>query len=416
MIVRVSGQQAHQIAGELADELPAPGHASRVTIRFAELSVPAWVYVFASPRSYTGEDLVEFHIPGNPLLARMLLEETVKHGARHAEAGEFTARAYFAGKMDLTEAEGVAAAIGAHSQQELDAARQLLGGELSRRLRPAMDALAEALSLVEAGIDFSDEDVSFISGDELSSRIDAIDVMLEELVASSSRFEPLTHEPTFALVGRPNAGKSTLLNALAGHDRAVVSAQAGTTRDALVAEVRLKRGLIRMIDLAGLENVDTDFPRDGIAGQMQRQALRAIETADRVIYARDATDSRPALEMNRSIDLLVTTKLDLTGAQSGLAVSALTGEGMDALRGQLDGLAFGELSLGGKLALNARHLHSLSGARASLERAGAVAHTSGSELVALELRDALDSLGQVLGQVTPDDVLGRVFATFCIGK
>ncbi len=200
---------------------------------------------FAGPHSYTGEEIVELHLPGNPLLARMLLEELIANGARAAEAGEFTARAYFAGKIDLTQAEGVAAAVHAQGEAELNASRQLLAGELTRRLKPLSDLMAETLALVEAGIDFVEEGISFLPADELRRRIGRIDDALEVIVRESARFERVSHEPTVVLAGRPNAGKSTLLNCLAGRTRAVVSATAGTTRDAIRAEVVLPRGVVR---------------------------------------------------------------------------------------------------------------------------------------------------------------------------
>ena len=241
MIVRLSGPEALRITKELDSEFSAArGVANRTTLAFADLRTPAWIYTFRAPHSYTSEDLIEFHIPGNPLLARMLLSELTSRGARPAEAGEFTARAYFAGRIDLTEAEGVAATISAHGEQELRAARQLLGGELSRWLNPIMELLAETLALIEVGIDFSDEDVTFLSPTQVRERIAKIDHSLHDLIDGSARFEQLTHEPTFVLLGRPNAGKSTLLNALAGKQRAVVSDVAGTTRDVLSAEIRLR--------------------------------------------------------------------------------------------------------------------------------------------------------------------------------
>ncbi|MGB7160846.1 MAG: GTPase, partial [Tepidisphaeraceae bacterium] len=233
MIVRMSGDRASEIASSLSpvSRFGSESHSnvlknigmcrapvSRQMISFAGLSLPVWLYAFHSPRSYTGENLVEFHLPGNPLLARMLLDECLHHGARLAEPGEFTARAYFNGRLDLAAAEGVAATIAAQNEAELQAARQLLAGELARRLRPTMDALAETLALVEAGIDFSDEDVSFIAPEELAARIDRADGALSDLVGSTARFERLAHEPQIVLVGRPNAGKSTLLNALAGRE------------------------------------------------------------------------------------------------------------------------------------------------------------------------------------------------------
>ncbi|MEA2711205.1 MAG: tRNA modification GTPase [Phycisphaerales bacterium] len=414
MIVRMSGAEARRIAASVSDDLPPAGEARRTGLSFSDLTVPAWIYFFAAPRSYTGEDLVEFHLPGNPLLVKMLLDALIAAGARHAEPGEFTARAYFSGRIDLAEAEGVAATIAAHGDAELRAARQLLAGELSSRLRGPMESLAEALALVEAGIDFSEEDISFLAGDELVRRVEEIDAFLDDLVKNSARFEPLTHEPSFVLVGRPNAGKSTLLNALAGHDRAIVSPIAGTTRDALSAEVRLKRGLVRLIDVAGLDE-DLAAP-DAIEHQMNAQARRVIESADFVLLVRDASDDKPLFELPRRADLIVLTKADLASAALPGAISAVTGQGLDAFRDALDVLAFGQVAAAPTLALNARHLAAIADARSALARAKEIARTAGAELIALELRDALDSLGRVLGQVTPDDVLGRVFATFCIGK
>lgn len=422
MIVRTSGPQAWGIAAAICSPGDfQPGSASRVILAMNDLHLPAWVYAFAGPHSYTGEDLIEYHLTGNPILARMLLDDLIRRGARLAEAGEFTARAYFNGRIDLAAAEGIAAMIGAQSERELRAARQLMGGELAHRLRPIMDLIAQTLALIEVGIDFSEEDVSFLSHNEIRGRVARADDALRQLVEQSARFERICHEPNIVLVGRPNAGKSTLLNVLAGRERAVVSAAAGTTRDALSAEAALERGIVRLTDVAGLE-MDVSLPQDPspfsqISRQMQALAIGAVETADLVVLVRDITDSRPPPNIGRSADLVVLSKADLiendiSSRSDEIAVSAQTGWNLDILRARLDDLAFGDRGGGEALALNARHLQAIAEAREALARVGDTA----AELTALELREALDALGRILGDISPDDLLGRIFSSFCIGK
>jgi tRNA modification GTPase len=428
VIVRVSGPLAIRMGAELTrssvDALRS-GSAHHARLDFSNLSVPAWVYVFRAPRSYTGEDLVEFHLSGNPLLARLLLDHLRAAGARPADPGEFTARAFFNGRLDLAGAEGVAATIAAGSERELAAARQLMAGELARRLRPAMDALAETLALVEAGIDFSDEDVTFLTPEQVRQRVATVEDLLRRLLDDSTRFERLAQEPTVVLVGRPNAGKSTLLNALAGRDRAVTSPVAGTTRDVLAAEVALRRGIVRVMDAAGLDDVRLGANESPVEGQMREQALRAVEVADVIVLVQDVTDPRPPLAASRTPDVVVRTKADLLGdpatgvaTPDTLPVSAVTGFNVGALRGHLDLLAFGAQapSAGSTLALNARHVEAVREAREALARASDRAADASPEVVALELREALDAAGRVLGAVTPDDLLGRIFSTFCVGK
>ena len=453
IIVRASGPDAGSLAtGLTAHEPQQGGVAVQSHLSFNRLTAPAWVYWSRAPRSYTGEDLVEFHLPGSVVLAKMLLAELIARGARPAEAGEFTARAYFNRRIDLTGAEGIAATIAAGTEQELAAARQLMAGELSRRLAPAMELLADTLALVEVGIDFTEEDVTFLSTGDLSERVHRVDGMLATLLTESARFERLAHEPRIVLVGRPNAGKSTLLNALADQQRAVVSPVAGTTRDVLSASVALRRGIVQVSDAAGIdESAPADDP-GGIDAQMRERALRAAESADVLVLVDDVTDARPLLRLSREPDLMVFSKIDLsldgrfpregeapvrlsspksaepkltreTRLGGSLArpgahvcLSAVTGAGMPELLAHLDRLAFGNASGTAALALNLRHVRAITEARDALARARGQADQIGPEVTAVELREALDHLGGVLGRVTPDDLLGRIFSGFCIGK
>lgn len=444
MIVRLAGPESHAIARQLGVESIAPSAASRVTLRFANLACPAWMYAFTSPRSYTGEDAIELHIPGNPRLATMLLDHLIDLGARRADPGEFTSRAFFNGRLDLAAAEAVAATISAHSERELRAARQLLAGELSRRLKSPMDALAELLALVEVGIDFVDEDVTLLTPADQHWRLDAVRCDLDALLHASTRFERLSHEPRFVLVGRPNAGKSTLLNALAGEDRAVISDEPGTTRDALSARIVLQRGTITLVDVAGLEDADDTLTLAHLAEKlaekgsllingaqdveraMQVRAHAEIAQADAVLLVREQSDRRPDPPLDRVPDLVVYTKSDLPGeprfSEVGLPelptvhLSAHTNEGIDDLLNQLDQFAFGTTSsTADAIALSARHVAAVEAALTAIERARPLVGGS-PELLAIELREALDHLGQVLGMVTPDDLLGRIFSRFCIGK
>lgn len=421
MIVRVSGPFSLRIAQELCRVTDEPeASAFRARLHFSALVVPAWVYVFRAPGSYTGEDLVEFHIPGNPVLVRMLLDHLRGIGTRDAEPGEFTARAFFNGRLDLTEAEGVAATISARTEDELAAARQLMAGELARRLRPVTDEIFETLALVEVGIDFSDEDVTFLPPDRVRTRAADADAALKRLLADSSRFERLSQGPAAVLVGRPNAGKSTLLNALARSERAVASPSPGTTRDVLSAAVSLEHGMLRLLDVAGIEDVARPAA-DSIEGQMRLHALRAVEEADLLILVQEVTDKRDRPNVGRVPDLVVLTKIDLadrdvlSATDESILVSAVTGERLDDLRARLDHLTFGNRSTRPTLALNARHVAAVREAREALHRICDGKETS-PEVIALELREALDALGRIVGAVMPDDLLGRIFSTFCIGK
>jgi tRNA modification GTPase len=412
-IIRLSGPSACSLFGVCAG-LTGP---NRTHVTVGAHAVPAWVYVFRGPRSSTGQDVVEVHLPGNPLLVRRLIDQCLARGVRAAEPGEFTVRAFLNGRLDLTAAEGVAATIAASSRNELDAAHRLLVGELATRLRPIRERVADLLALVEAGIDFTDQDIAFISDDHLAERLDSIDADIMSLLVDAKLTDRTMREPRVVLFGLPNAGKSTLFNALLGAERVVTSPVAGTTRDVVEAHLQLPVGRVVLMDVAGLEDHE---PRDAIERQMRDRAVAAVDAADIAVLVRDASAPHAIVARLRKPDLVVLSKADLSGERSpedALRVSAITGEGLDRLCSALNQLAFGTQAsdASSKLAINARHEAHLMQVHTAITYArGRV--MGESELIAHHLRRALDEIGAVVGEVTSDDVLGRVFSRFCIGK
>lgn len=386
--------------------------------------LPCLVITYEGPRSFTGGDVMEVLAPGNPaMLERMVDQMTAMQGVRRAGPGEFTARAYLQGRLSLDRAEGVAMTIAARTGEELDAAMRLLRGETGARYHNVTDAIAGALSLVEAGIDFADqEDVVVISASELRSRFTAIERTLTELLGAGAQ-RRRTGTARVAIVGRPNAGKSTLFNALLGRERAIVSDVAGTTRDVIVERLSLSdaapgAGEVEIVDLAGLDEALVG----AIDQSSQEAARRANAQADAIIHC-DPT-GRFDLQINSGETpvLRVRTKADLphevsTGEE--IAICAIDGWNLGALKRAIADAA--SATAGGVIA--ARHaaaLRSASDAIASaskrVARLSASRDLEDAELIALDLREALDAMGSITGQVTPDDVIGRIFASFCIGK
>jgi tRNA modification GTPase len=432
--VRVSGGHAFDLLERHldvgADSRSRGAYRRRLVV--GGLDVACIALVFPGPGSYTGEDAVELQVPGNPVLLQRVMDGLIESGqargidARRAEAGEFTARAFLNGKMSLTRAEGVAAIIAAQSDAQLRAGRVLAGGRLGGLARAMADELAGTLALVEAGIDFTDqEDVVAIAPRDLYERLAAVRYRLGGQLERAVGSEQLEALPRVVLAGEPNAGKSTLFNALLGRTRAVVSAIAGTTRDVLVEPLAIDTphgpAEVMLADLAG-----ADAAGDALTRDMQRAAGRAVEQADLVLLCVPVDEPTPDRDAGKH--LVVRTKADLAGSgggAGGLAVSAVTGEGLDALRAEIArrladrtvSLAADALALQPRheAALRAAHGH-VADAAAQVERARDARHLPQPELIAAAMRSGLDELGRLAGDVTPDDVLGRVFATFCVGK
>jgi tRNA modification GTPase len=461
-IVRVSGPDALELGeavfepldGSLAAMAGFSAADGVLRLEGGAIELAARVYVFRGPRSYTRQDLLELHVPGSPVVAAAALAELVRRGARAAEAGEFTARAFFNGRISLAGAETVAATIDAESGAQLRAARQAQG-RLEELCRSVTPAVTDILAAVEASIDVADEDLAIETPGELAEALAPLAGQLRALANQAGGGDELAAEPAVVLVGRPNVGKSSLLNALAGTDRAIVSAMAGTTRDVLSCPVDLAGRSIRLQDAAGFEPAAT--PLDALAHNVAREAVAA---ADVVLIVTDAASPQTSIDapllaevqqLNPSSPRIwLLNKCDLRRPASGrwqgrpasdhehhgrearrthgrdghdtLEVSARTGRGLAQLRVALENLLGVEHARpGGMLGLRAWQGQAVSDAADALGRAADVLVPAAdvadvAELASVELRVALRHLAVLAGQVTSDDVLGRIFARFCVGK
>ena len=384
-------------------------------------AVPARLYVWPGKRSYTRQPTVELHLPGSPPILDAVLEALSQAGARLARPGEFTLRAFLAGRLDLTQAEAVLGVIDARGSEQLQTALAQLAGGLAGPLAELRSQLLDLLAHLEAGLDFVEEDIEFISAVELTTQLAQASEQVARLAERMrSRRDP-ADLPRVVLVGLPNAGKSSLLNAVAGHDSAIVSPQAGTTRDYVTARLTIDGHELLLIDTAGQDRADSE---NSIAGQAQAAASRQQRAADLTLRCVDAAAavgcmSAAKCTINPSDNqLLVWTKCDRAAPpdSAGIATSSHTGAGLDALRKAI-AARLAALSSGAVASTAARCGESLDRAAAALTRATELAaRQAGEELVAAEVRAALEGLGEVAGTVYSDDVLDRVFSRFCIGK
>ncbi|MFZ2276279.1 MAG: tRNA uridine-5-carboxymethylaminomethyl(34) synthesis GTPase MnmE [Prosthecobacter sp.] len=428
-VVRVSGPQALQIAARVArlpvKVMPRMAHlAPIVDADGGDLDHGLLLY-FKGPASYTGEDVIEFHGHGGVLVTQRVLDRWLACGARAADPGEFTQRAFLNGKMDLTQAEAVMDLIHAQSTLALRAANEQLGGAIGREATAMQQEIIPVLAHIEAYIDFPEEDISPETGADLLRRIDAVLGRAQKLIATSEQGRILRHGARTVISGAPNVGKSSLLNVLLGFERAIVSPTAGTTRDTIEEIIQVHGIPLRLVDTAGLREAGDDIERVGI-----QRTERELERADLVIEvvdgSRASSGSRLALspEVARR-RILILNKSDLgihadwNGEPGAIPLSCLTGDGMEPLRDAIrDVIATaGPLAADHPIAINARHkaafersAERLLAARAALE------HNEAPEFIALEIREALQALGDVIGQVDVERILDVIFSTFCIGK
>ncbi len=452
-ILRLSGADVPRIARELLGQLPSPRHAQRARWRDADgqLIDDGIALYFPAPNSFTGEHVLELHGHGNSVLTELAIERAVQLGARRARAGEFTERAFHNNRVDLAQAEALADLIDAGSRAAARAALRSLTGEFSQAVNQLREGLITLRAHVEAGIDFPDEHLDLAALIRLRQQLSGLQQQLAQLMQQAAQGRALTQGITIVIAGRPNAGKSSLLNRLTGDDTAIVTPVAGTTRDLLRERVLIDEIPFELIDTAGLRG-HTD---DVIEAEGMRRARDALVRADRVLFVVDAVadplaqslqeeqgslpEGLPILVlMNKSDQVPASQRLQLSAspqAEAGrsagatLWISALTGEGLEALRHELvrnvaantgadtDSAQLpGSHSVETSYSSRSRHLAALARCASHLQVAQQQLAIPAAELAAEELRAAQQALGEVVGDISSDQLLGEIFSRFCIGK
>ncbi len=429
-VIRVSGPAAPAVAQRLLGKLPAPRQATLARfsdVDGATLDQGLAIY-FPAPGSFTGEHVLELQGHGGGLVLDLVLKRVLQLGCRVARAGEFSERAYLNGKMDIAQAEAVADLINATTAAGARAAVRSMQGEFSAQVHALQSQLTELRIYVEAAIDFPDEELDFLPAEGLGLRLERIFMAFDAITAAARHGALLREGINVVLAGKPNAGKSSLLNRLAGEDVAIVAAAPGTTRDLLRRQINLDGMPVNLVDTAGLRSTLDEIEAEGV-----RRATAEIARADHVLYLLDA--STPSAEPLAQLPFglpsglpftLVFTKIDLTGQPPHrgpvsdppqLYLSAHTGQGLDLLREHLKGIAGFQPSDAGAFTARRRHLDALGRARVSMQTAANVLKSSRAfELFADDLRMAQTSLSEITGEVTSDDLLGEIFSSFCVGK
>ena len=417
-VIRVSGEQAIPIVDSLFVGRMALRDAQPNTIHFGRIQREKEVLdevlcsVFRAPHSFTGEDTVEIACHGSLFIQQELLRWLIDAGCKAAEPGEFTRRAFVNGKMDLTQAEAVADLIAAQSKAEKDLALSQLRGSVSNELNALRERLLHFTSLIELELDFADhEELEFADRTELTQLADEIERKLQSLLSSFRTGNAIRHGIPVAIVGAPNVGKSTLLNALLGEQRAIVSDIQGTTRDTIEDTLILDGILFRLIDTAGLRETSDTLENMGI-----ERSRKAAEQAQIVIHLIDATNPQPLSVQTQGTIIDVVNKSDLGAKGDGILISAKKGE-IEPLKRELVRVAKESMQASAVMLSNARHYEAISRAHEAIERVRqGLAQGLSGELLSLDLQDCLSALGEVTGQITNAEVLSNIFSKFCIGK
>jgi tRNA modification GTPase len=430
--VRVSGPKVPEFAAVVLGELPLPRRATfaRFLDAHQEPIDAGLALFFPAPHSYTGEHVLELHGHGGPLVVESLVARVVELGARRANPGEFTQRAFLNEKLDLAQAEAIADLIDAGSKEAARAAMRSLQGEFSNMVRGLTEALIDLRTYVEAAIDFPEEEIDFLSDRDLGERFQTVREHFDGVEASARQGRLLREGMTVVIAGRPNAGKSSLLNRLAGYDAAIVTPIPGTTRDIVRERIDIDGMPLHVLDTAGLRQA----AHDEVEAEGIRRAQVEMHRADRVLFVIDSLDDpsgKAFLEESPRLPNEVPVTLvfnkcdqvvglpvgDTTSGPPRVHISALTGAGLDTLRDHLK-LCMGYQTLdSGTVSARQRHLDALARARRHTDEAARqLQERRAGELVAEELRVAQQALNEITGEFTSDDLLGRIFSSFCIGK
>jgi len=427
-IVRVSGDKAHYISEQLLGKIPSPRYAHYTAFQDENNTVidNGIALYFEGPNSFTGEDVLELQAHGGPIVLDILLKRVLSLGARAAKAGEFSERAFLNDKIDLAQAEAIADLIAAESHEAARAAIHSLNGEFSEEINNLVEQLTKLRIHVEAALDFPEEEIDFLADKVIENSLTAVKEKLQQVKASAKQGRLLKEGMTVVIAGKPNAGKSSLLNQLAGQETAIVTDIPGTTRDILREHIQIDGLPLHIIDTAGLRESEDVVEQEGI-----RRAMQEIEKADRLLYVMDgdSKDEEKNIIDGFSKDLGITfvhNKIDknnavaeiveLEGNATDVFLSAKTGEGIDLLKQHLKKCMGYEARVEGKYMARRRHMEAIEAAEQNLELAEHNLKHKQGELVAEELSLAQNQLASITGEFSSDDLLGRIFSDFCIGK
>ena len=426
-VVRISGPVVPKIAGAILGHCPKPRFAAYLPFidQDGQMIDQGIAIYYAAPNSYTGEDVLELQAHGGPALLQILLTRCLSLGARQAEPGEFTRRAYLNDKMDLAQAEAVADVINAATSEAARSAMRSLSGQFSNRITTLLQRLIELRMFVEACLDFPEEEIDFITQGNVKQKIEDVQLELNNIYIAAKQGNLLREGLTVVLIGQPNVGKSSLINQLAADDIAIVTAVAGTTRDTIKSTIQINGIQLHVVDTAGLRETEDEIEKFGIA-----RTWRALESANIALLLVDAAhgiteveksilerlpNDLPRIWVHNKIDLAQQSPfVEYLGGESHIHLSAKTGEGLNLLRESLLKMMGWQSTSEGVFMARTRHLQAIQQVEHFLQVA--LDLIDQSEIVAENLRMAQEALSSITGEFTPDDLLGEIFSKFCIGK